>query len=499
MVHDLLLSRNGIAAPVSHPLRSAVTKHKARLSAELTKARLKRGFANLADLKAHVNERSSSFGALTNDQHNLTDRSAFTNGKCPHPKWARVNTLRTTLEVQLHTTFSDHKRVNSIEELLTQRTGEGRILHIDEHVPDLIAFPPSEDLTHTVAYRNGQIILQDKASCFPAYLLGPSAGEGDCLDACAAPGNKTTHMVALMQKNKRKSNARLYACERDKKRANILNSMVHIAGAENVVVMKAGHDFLRLEPTDLMWNKVRSILLDPSCSGSGIVGRDDELQVTLPITGAAGDSQSSRKRKRKASKSERTEKPKDLDVLVEPQTRQTTHTEATEDECPKNSSTRLEALSHIQLKMLLHAFRFPNGNRISYSTCSIHALENEHVVIRALLSPLAIDRGWRILPRDEQVSGMAAWHIRGDVIACKEALSLQDTSRSTLSAQEVAAACIRCEKSTKDGTQGFFVAAFVRRESETHHRVPFDSKSRFKGPEDDNDEWSGLSDSDSDT
>ena len=37
-------------------------------------------------------------------------------------------------------------------------------------------------------------IEQSKASCMPAHALAPESG-GVVLDACAAPGNKTTHLA----------------------------------------------------------------------------------------------------------------------------------------------------------------------------------------------------------------------------------------------------------------------------------------------------------------
>lgn len=44
----------------------------------------------------------------------------------------------------------------------------------------------------------GFALLQ--ASCLPAFLLGPAAGS-HVIDACAAPGNKTSHLAAIL-KNK---------------------------------------------------------------------------------------------------------------------------------------------------------------------------------------------------------------------------------------------------------------------------------------------------------
>jgi len=83
------------------------------------------------------------------------------------------------------------------------------------------------------------------------------------------------------------------------------------------------------------------------------------------------------------------------------------------------------------------------------------------VVVKALCSPAARERGWRVLRRDEQVDGMRRWHRRGSLGTCRSILDEKDDTVK-LSAEEIAEACIRCEKGSEDGTMGFFVAGFVR-------------------------------------
>ena len=70
----------------------------------------------------------------------------------------------------------------------------------DEHIPNLLAFNPRVKFTEDPLYVSGKIILQDKASCFPAHILSPPSNDRALvIDATAAPGNKTSHLCAIMR------------------------------------------------------------------------------------------------------------------------------------------------------------------------------------------------------------------------------------------------------------------------------------------------------------
>ena len=485
-MHDLLLSKSGIAAPATHPLRLAVTRHRARLGAELTKIRIRRAFGSIDELRSHVAD--VGVGGTEGIVPNAASPKPM-----QHPRWVRINTLKSTLEDQLQTTFAGFEIVDSLEQTLVGESAS-KILHVDKHVPDLVALAHGTDLSRTAAYRKGLIILQDKASCFPAYLLDAKPEYGTCLDACAAPGNKTTHLAALLRgSNKTGGKPRIWACERDKVRAGILTGMIGLAGCQDIATVKAGQDFLLLDPEQKPWREVGSLLLDPSCSGSGIIGRDDIHSVTLPFATEKGHGPAnSRKRKRKVQA--------DTNSIVD-EAREGKQKVTESDDGGDRFSERLRALSAFQLRMLLHAFRFPNARRISYSTCSIHAEENETVVLAALKSNEAKQHGWRLLGRDDQISGMKSWPIRGDIQACQAGIE-----GGPPGAAQIAEACIRCRPGTEEGTQGFFVAAFVRNAQEgfTHSLEPdvdqVDPRNIENSTGDsvhvEDEEWHGLSDSD---
>lgn len=440
-MHDFLLAKGGIALPATHGLRAAIERHKSRLTAEFTRARLRR--------------KCSSIGALT--EH--IEDSVFANSQ--HPRWVRINSLRTKLEDQLATTFQDYQRADSVAQVLR---GPGKHIYIDEHIPNLVAVSPRFNFAKCPAYKSGEIILQDKASCFPAYLLDPQLSIGDIIDGCAAPGNKTTHLAAIVSSQSHdagQAQPKIHAFEKDTKRAKTLEKMVSIAGSEGFTQIHAGQDFLKVDPHSKPFKKVGGILLDPSCSGSGIVGRDDMPDLHLP---AAAEAKAAGKPPKDAERvpKKRKRPVDDQDperVLIDDDGNTTVATSE------KDLQARLEALSSFQLTILLHAFEFPAARRITYSTCSVHAEENEHVVLKALQSDVAQRRGWQVLPRDVQVSGMKSWPVRGLVEACDGDSQAADS-------------CIRAYKDDGRGVMGFFVASFIRTQDSDTSPAPIKSKSR---------------------
>ncbi|KFB44199.1 hypothetical protein ZHAS_00012060 [Anopheles sinensis] len=202
------------------------------------------------------------------------------------PRFVRINTITLNLE--------GAKRM--MEE-------EGWIL-VDEEFADYSSF-----LERVRALGDSEYM----ACLVPTYLLNPSK-KSVVLDMCSAPGLKATHLACLM-----KNKGRLYAVERNEERYKVLCKYTTDFG-----VIKTIHGDC-FELTDEQVPGVQYILIDPSCSGSGMLNRIDASE------------------------------PVDED--------------------------RLYKLSGLQYKLLTHAMNgFPNAKRIVYSTCSVHEQENERVV-----------------------------------------------------------------------------------------------------------------------
>jgi 25S rRNA (cytosine2278-C5)-methyltransferase len=420
------------------------------------------------------------------------------------PRWARVNGLKSTIQEQMFSTFSAYTQTPTLADVICA-SPEEKLVCADQHIPDLLALPPGIDLIKTQAYKNGEFVLQDKASCFPAYLLlGGSASHnvGDILDACAAPGNKTTHLASIIRHQSTVTDSarsdfglKIFACERDPLRSETLRKMVKVAGADDVVTVLAKQDFLALDPDDARFTNVTHLLLDPSCSGSGIVGRDDMPVLQLPEDPrlskaggpispdgkARGKSAPNKRKRRGESESNGKFRYRDLES----------------EEVPREVDfTRLDRLANLQTKIIEHAFSFPAARRITYSTCSIHGQENEAVVLRALSGHVATERGWRVMRRDEQPDGLTRWPHRGRDLEDRKGRNLESSQTITprgLSEDEKQA-CIRCQTGDEEGTMGFFVCGFVRDCMETEiKRVEEESPGRRMSHEVD-EEWEGFSD-----
>lgn len=250
--------------------------------------------------------------------------------KVNNPRYVRLNTLTLKRDQFLEQMSNEgwwlQPTAESYDGYLEQIANlENEHFTEDFHIPNLFTFPKNSKrywATHELV-KASSVLLQDKSSCLAPFLLDPPK-KSVLLDMCAAPGLKTIFLAAMI-----KNRGRIYAVEKMRMRFETLRSFVETSNSTCVQAIEA--DTLRTTKEDVP--DVEYILLDPSCSGSGIVQRYDD-----------GPDQGD---------------------------------EVRED--------RLEKLSRLQLKMLLHAMNeFPSVKRIVYSTCSINAEENEAVVQKAL-------------------------------------------------------------------------------------------------------------------
>ncbi|MFX0162355.1 MAG: 16S rRNA (cytosine(967)-C(5))-methyltransferase RsmB [Candidatus Hodarchaeota archaeon] len=124
-------------------------------------------------------------------------------------------------------------------------------------------------LPRVKGYKEGLFFIQDFASTIVSHVLNPEP-EDDVLDACAAPGGKTTHIAQLMQ-----NRGRIVAIDIRKRRALELHKKLKLFDVKNTSLIIADSKML---PFNTTFDKV---LLDPPCTGSGTIGSRPETKWRL--------------------------------------------------------------------------------------------------------------------------------------------------------------------------------------------------------------------------
>lgn len=120
-------------------------------------------------------------------------------------------------------------------------------------------------------YKEGFWCVQDRSSQWVSPLLDPQPGE-KILDACAAPGCKTTHLVELMS-----DKGELWAVDRSKERLCRVLENANRLGANCLNTLTA--DASKLISKMPTWKRYfHRILLDAPCSGLGTLARNADAR-----------------------------------------------------------------------------------------------------------------------------------------------------------------------------------------------------------------------------
>jgi putative methyltransferase len=250
------------------------------------------------------------------------------------PRFVRVNLLKTTVEkTKQHFIKSlglKYKQPDRTTNVLSVRPGT---FTMDPVLPDLFILPSGTNLHPDKQVDNGALVLQDRSSCITAIALSPPPN-AVCIDTCASPGNKTLHMASLMR-----GKGKITAFERDLTRLGTLERRIVEQGAHGFVTAR-GADFMQADLSESgEFKTVTHILIDPSCSGSGL--------VAISENGASMASEY------------------DNGSLTA-------------------NSDKVAQLAKAQLELILFAMKLPNLQVVVYSTCSVYREENEDVVMGVL-------------------------------------------------------------------------------------------------------------------
>jgi len=166
------------------------------------------------------------------------------------PLWLRVN-----------------RRRIARAEFAAQLAQSGVAAAASAHAPDALILDSSRDVTALPGYAQGFFSVQDGAAQQAAGLLGLRAGQR-VLDACAAPGGKSAHILET-------ADVELTALDADARRLPRLRENLQRLGlSADVRAGDAAHpgDWWDGKPYD-------RILVDAPCSATGIIRRQPDVKL----------------------------------------------------------------------------------------------------------------------------------------------------------------------------------------------------------------------------
>ncbi|MDN4073492.1 16S rRNA (cytosine(967)-C(5))-methyltransferase RsmB [Fictibacillus terranigra] len=154
------------------------------------------------------------------------------------------------------------------ENVLESLEGEGIEGSNGDLSPDAIKLKKGS-LSHSSLFKEGYVTIQDESSMLVARALNPSMNE-KILDACAAPGGKTTHIAELLN-----NTGEVTALDLHPHKVKLIQEQADRLGLTNIKTealdsRKAGERFSS--------SSFDRILVDAPCSGFGVIRKKPDIK-----------------------------------------------------------------------------------------------------------------------------------------------------------------------------------------------------------------------------
>jgi 16S rRNA (cytosine967-C5)-methyltransferase len=166
---------------------------------------------------------------------------------------ARVNMVKTTREV-----------------CMARLEEEGFMVEKSPIIPEAIRALKG-NLASSSVFKEGLLTIQDESSMLVAYAL--NAGENESiLDACAAPGGKSTHIAEKMN-----NTGEVISLDLHEHKVKLIKENAERLGLDNIQASSMDSRKIREHYQIESFDK---ILLDAPCSGLGVMRRKPDMKYT---------------------------------------------------------------------------------------------------------------------------------------------------------------------------------------------------------------------------
>ncbi|AFM42566.1 ribosomal RNA small subunit methyltransferase RsmB [Desulfosporosinus acidiphilus SJ4] len=169
----------------------------------------------------------------------------------PAQTWIRTNTLKI-----------------SRQDLADRLMGTGVLVEFGERVPESLRIQNFGAIEGLEAFKAGYFTVQDESSQLIAHVVSPEAGQR-VLDACSAPGGKTTHLAQMM-----KDEGVIVAFDVHTHKLELIEQLAQRLGITCIETrLGDARDLTGIEPCSQ-----QRVLVDAPCSGLGVLRRRSDLR-----------------------------------------------------------------------------------------------------------------------------------------------------------------------------------------------------------------------------
>ena len=162
----------------------------------------------------------------------------------------------------------------SKEEIIESLESEGVTCVQHPYLDYAIRLSDFNYLQALTAFRNGWIYVQDVSSMLVAEAAAPNWGDY-CIDVCAAPGGKSTHIS-----DKLKGSGYVEARDKSEDKVMMMQENIERLGIINMVA--ALKDATVFDQNS--FHKADIVLCDVPCSGLGVIGRKQDIRYRMNPT-----------------------------------------------------------------------------------------------------------------------------------------------------------------------------------------------------------------------
>ena len=171
------------------------------------------------------------------------------------------NNLQAPMGIRVHPTYQ-------LDDYQASLSAIGIESHQVDIAPQALVLEKAVSVFKLPDFEQGACYVQDCSAQLAAYLLNPKDGEL-ILDACSAPGGKTTHLSELAPKSN------IVALDNDDERLKRVQQNIDRFSIKNITLLQGNAQ------TQDWWDGklFDKILLDAPCSATGVIRRHPDIKL----------------------------------------------------------------------------------------------------------------------------------------------------------------------------------------------------------------------------